>query len=139
MIVGWPGTIVRRVTTRRTRCTLRARATWRCGRAARCTTRDRVFATAQQLLADARTGVDDTCTAPPPISAPPQVQAHSFARAIRTDIDTTLVPGAASPDQLYVRPMGCQTVRLPVRGLSGRWDHPGMADMLAKARWMQRL
>lgn len=32
-----------------------------------------------------------TWTAPPPISAPPQVQAHNFANAIRTDIGPTLV------------------------------------------------
>ncbi|VWX59628.1 hypothetical protein [Sphingorhabdus sp. 109] len=31
-------------------------------------------------------GASETCTAPPPISAPPQVQAHNFAKAIRTDI-----------------------------------------------------
>jgi hypothetical protein len=27
-----------------------------------------------------------TCTAPPPMIAPPQVQAHNLANAIRTDI-----------------------------------------------------
>jgi hypothetical protein len=34
-------------------------------------------------------GVSATCIAPPPISAPPQVQAQSFARAMRTDIFPT--------------------------------------------------
>jgi hypothetical protein len=32
-----------------------------------------------------------TCTAPPPMIAPPQVQAHNLANAIRTDIGSTLV------------------------------------------------
>lgn len=31
-------------------------------------------------------GFSATCTAPPPISAPPTAQADSFAKAIRTDI-----------------------------------------------------
>jgi len=31
-------------------------------------------------------GFSRTCTAPPPITAPPAVQAQSFAMAIRTDI-----------------------------------------------------
>jgi hypothetical protein len=35
-------------------------------------------------------GASVTCTAPPPINAPPQVQAHNFAKAIRTDIVLTL-------------------------------------------------
>lgn len=34
-------------------------------------------------------GVSATCIAPPPIRAPPQVQAHNFARAMRTDIIST--------------------------------------------------
>ncbi len=34
-------------------------------------------------------GVSATCIAPPPISAPPQVQAQSFAKAMRTDIIST--------------------------------------------------
>jgi hypothetical protein len=32
-------------------------------------------------------GLAETWTAPPPMIAPPQVQAHSLARAILTDID----------------------------------------------------
>lgn len=35
-------------------------------------------------------GVSATCTAPPPIMAPPHVQAHNFAKAIRTDIVSSL-------------------------------------------------
>jgi hypothetical protein len=31
-------------------------------------------------------GFSDMWTAPPPITAPPQVQAHNFAKAIFTDI-----------------------------------------------------
>lgn len=34
-------------------------------------------------------GVSATCIAPPPISAPPHVQAHNFAKAMRTDIIST--------------------------------------------------
>ncbi len=38
-------------------------------------------------------GFSRTCTAPPPIMAPPTVQAHNFAMAIRTDIpDLFLLP-----------------------------------------------
>jgi hypothetical protein len=37
-------------------------------------------------------GFSDTWTAPPPMIAPPQVQAQSFAKAIRTDIRRTLFP-----------------------------------------------
>lgn len=37
-----------------------------------------------------------TYTPPPPITAPPQVQAHSFAKAMRTDIVPTL-PVAGVP------------------------------------------
>jgi len=31
-----------------------------------------------------------TCTAPPPMTAPPQAQAHSFAKAIFTDMPSHL-------------------------------------------------
>ncbi|OYU03225.1 MAG: hypothetical protein CFE36_02395 [Sphingomonadaceae bacterium PASS1] len=34
-------------------------------------------------------GASATCIAPPPINAPPQVQAHNFAKAMRTDIILT--------------------------------------------------
>ncbi len=85
MTVGWAGMIVRRVTTRRTRWMERARAT-RCGRA-RWTTRERILGTERTLLTRSRaTEGWLNCTAPVPISAPPQVQAQSFAKAMRTDI-----------------------------------------------------
>jgi hypothetical protein len=35
-------------------------------------------------------GCEATCAAPAPITAPPQVQAHNFAKAILTDIGPTL-------------------------------------------------
>jgi hypothetical protein len=35
-------------------------------------------------------GLADTCTAPPPMIAPPHVQAHNFAKAIFTDMTRTL-------------------------------------------------
>lgn len=36
-------------------------------------------------------GASDTCTAPPPRTAPPAAQAASFANAIRTDMSFALV------------------------------------------------
>jgi hypothetical protein len=46
-------------------------------------------------------GVSATCIAPPPISAPPQVHAQSFARAMRTDIFPTFFSlGANGPAAL---------------------------------------
>jgi hypothetical protein len=41
-------------------------------------------------------GFSATCTAPPPMIAPPQVQAQSFARAIFTDMIRTLFLAPAS-------------------------------------------
>lgn len=43
------------------------------------------------------------CTAPPPIIAPPHVQAHNFAKAIRTDILTTLFFQRAAKKQALPR------------------------------------
>lgn len=40
------------------------------------------------LAYTARFGLSATCTAPPPIRAPPHAQAHNFAKAIRTDISS---------------------------------------------------
>jgi hypothetical protein len=69
---GWTAQAVRRTVRRTTR-----RLAWRTGAAlalARCTTAGRSG------------GFWFMWTAPPPMMAPPQVQAQSFARAIRTDI-----------------------------------------------------
>ncbi len=44
------------------------------------------FALACLTMAGRAGGFSATWTAPPPTTAPPTVQAHSFARAIRTDI-----------------------------------------------------
>ncbi|WP_293980254.1 hypothetical protein [Sphingobium sp.] len=44
-----------------------------------------------ELWTTAGRALSATCTAPPPMIAPPQVQAHNFAKAIRTDIGSTLV------------------------------------------------
>jgi len=41
-------------------------------------------------------GFSATCIAPPPRTAPPQVQAHNFAKAIRTDIVTHPVQGSSA-------------------------------------------
>ncbi len=61
------------------------RRTWRClgaGRWARTG-----FALACLMIAGRAGGFSATWTAPPPTTAPPTVQAHSFARAILTDIN----------------------------------------------------
>lgn len=74
-------------TIRRTRLTLRTGAPLRITRARGVLT-DLVMRTCS-------TGASLTCTAPPPMIAPPQVQAHSFAKAILTDISLCLsiLPG----------------------------------------------
>ena len=70
---------------------------WRTTQAVRATRRTRltrftlgrcrtVFAFACLTIAGRGGGFSATWTAPPPMIAPPQVQAQSFARAIRTDI-----------------------------------------------------
>ena len=51
-----------------------------------------VFALALLMIAGRSGGLLTTCTAPPPRTAPPQVQAHNFAKAIFTDISRTLFP-----------------------------------------------
>jgi len=64
------------------RVVVTTRRTLPAPRTATCRTRRFVFLTwATRGLADSA-----TCTAPPPITAPPQAQAQSFAKAIRTDI-----------------------------------------------------
>lgn len=74
MLIAGGGQMVRVVVTTRRTFAARRTATWRTIRL--------VFLTcATRGLADSA-----TCTAPPPITAPPQAQAHSFAKAIRTDI-----------------------------------------------------
>jgi hypothetical protein len=49
-----------------------------------------VLALAFLTMAGRASGFSATCTAPPPMIAPPQVQAQSFARAIFTDMIRTL-------------------------------------------------
>jgi hypothetical protein len=44
-------------------------------------------------------GVSATCTAPPPSNAPPQAQAESLARAVRTDINDDLSVAPLPPRQ----------------------------------------
>ena len=85
------GTIVRVVVTwgarQATRRTVR-RTTRRCFDWARRTVAVRAFA---WLTMEGRAGgFSATWTAPPPMIAPPQVQAQSFARAIRTDMISIL-------------------------------------------------
>jgi hypothetical protein len=48
------------------------------------------------MIAGRGSGFSETCTAPPPMIAPPQVQAQSLARAIFTDMIGTLCLAPAS-------------------------------------------
>ncbi len=77
-----------RVIVRRRRWRVGAVATWR--RAMWRTARGGLF-TCLTYWAGPRAGASATCTAPPPISAPPAAQADNFARAIRTDISLRLL------------------------------------------------
>ena len=48
-------------------------------------------------------GFSATCTAPPPMIAPPQVQAQSLAKAIRTDIRRTLFKASKPPRIVFAK------------------------------------
>jgi hypothetical protein len=54
-------------------------------------------------------GESTTCAPPAPISAPPHVHAHNFAKAMRTDIisDLLLVPQANAPNPPRLRYSAC--------------------------------
>jgi len=67
-------------------------------------------------------GVSATCTAPPPISAPPQVQAHNFAKAMRTDIISTFF----APEKQNVR----------TRTLVNPSDDPTNAEWSPNLKWI---
>lgn len=71
------------------RTTLRTRLILRVGA---CRAIFRAFCFFLATLCTCAGGESATCMAPPPINAPPQVQAHNFAKAIRTDIFSTLLP-----------------------------------------------
>jgi hypothetical protein len=62
-----------------------------------------VFALALLMIAGRAGGFSTTWTAPPPMTAPPQVQAHNFAKAIFTDISRTLFPGLGGPRIILVK------------------------------------
>lgn len=139
MTVGWPGMMVRRVTTRRTRCTVRARVT-RCGRA-RCTTRLRILGTLRTCCTSwLREGACETWTAPPPISAPPHVQAQSFAKAIRTDISSSCPladPAPVRPVNLHIgKAAPDRSAKTASRKLLRRWSHVANCGMDAMALTM---
>lgn len=69
-----------------TRHSLRATRTGRFTRLGRCATYFAELAFAFLTIAGRAGGFAETWTAPPPMMAPPQVQAQSFAKAIFTDI-----------------------------------------------------
>jgi len=66
--------------------TRRTRLVWRTGVAATLRWRSGLVCLTWCGTAPSARGVSATCTAPPPISAPPAAQAHNFAKAMRTDI-----------------------------------------------------
>ncbi|WP_145985944.1 hypothetical protein [Sphingopyxis sp. EG6] len=82
------------VTTRRIRFT-GLRAAWRLRTTFLPTQGEQDFAVCARAL-----GTSVICIAPVPISAPPQVQAQSLARAIRTDIGFSFFPVAGAKRQL---------------------------------------
>ncbi len=130
------------------------RRTWRCrcgaGRWARAG-----FALACLTIAGRAGGFSATWTAPPPTTAPPTVQAHSFARAIRTDITCIpflaggvgwrLIPvarslaGVAMDEQMQSPVIGASA--LPVcRSVSGfpRRFRPIRVQLRARNEWRGR-
>lgn len=54
------------------------------------------------LCSTAGRALSATCTAPPPMIAPPAAQAHNLANAIRTDIDPTLYLSFAPGSHLNI-------------------------------------
>lgn len=82
MVTTWgEQLLVVRVTTVRARLTCRPDDT-----RATCRPRTGLLVFVCRYCLTCAGGVSATCTAPPPMIAPPQVQAHNFAKAIRTDI-----------------------------------------------------
>ncbi len=61
-------------------------------------------------------GTSAICIAPLPMIAPPQVQAHSLARAIRTDIDFSLSRCGCARRFAAVPSTGCKRPKLCERG-----------------------
>ncbi|MFN3389508.1 MAG: hypothetical protein ACK40O_11310 [Allosphingosinicella sp.] len=91
VVAGWRTTHSARCTrlARLVRCTVLTRASFLDGS---------VEAFAVLTMAGREGGFSATWTAPPPMIAPPVVQAHNLARAILTDIRRTLFPGRAVRD-----------------------------------------
>lgn len=69
----------------------------------RCTTR-------RTMCAELACAFSATWTAPPPTSAPPHAQAHSFAKAIRTDMLSLSLSRQSAPDAVHVQ-LGCRYPR----------------------------
>lgn len=103
------------------------RRTWRCFGAGRCARTG--FALACLTIAGRAGGFSATWTAPPPTTAPPIVQAHSFARAIRTDIIS--FPFLAGGE----RGSGRWPPVAPWHAPAWRWASRCRASGHAQARW----
>ena len=68
------------------------------------------FTLACLTIAGRSGAVSATWTAPPPMIAPPQVQAQSFARAILTDISPPVVSSAVAPGQWTTIPAAASAI-----------------------------
>jgi hypothetical protein len=88
---------VRRTVRRTTRRCALCRLPRACCRVTEAREEEAVTALARACLTIAGRdgGFSATCTAPPPMIAPPHAQAHSCAKAIRTDIEHLFLAAAA--------------------------------------------
>jgi hypothetical protein len=101
--VSWPGAR----TTHSVRATRRTRFALTRARAMRAGAATLDFLT----MAGRSGGFSVTCTAPPPITAPPAVQAQSFAKAIFTDIIRTLFQVLRLTGQDRPNTGSCETLK----------------------------
>ena len=99
----WPGW-------RTTQAVRAIRRTFVFTRAARGRWRTADFTLACLTIAGRSGAVSATWTAPPPMIAPPQVQAQSFARAILTDISPPVVSSAVTPGQWTTNPAAASAI-----------------------------
>ena len=103
MVTVWPGW-------RTTQAVRAIRRTLVLTRAARGRWRTADFTLACLTIAGRSGAVSATCTAPPPMIAPPQVQAQSFARAILTDISPPVDSSAVTPGQWVTNPAAASAI-----------------------------
>jgi hypothetical protein len=78
-----------------------------------------VLAFADLTMAGRGSGFSATCTAPPPMMAPPQVHAQSLAKATRTDISRTLFKAGEIEDDRQVEVFRLQLFRTDHQVMNG--------------------